>query len=158
MSDFQFLQFREPLLSLTMRSTINGIYFEANLDSLIDEPYCHFLLKLIFFTNFRIFAFLFFIHFYLFYLFLWNDFNLPKSSTVKIYKENSYQSMKPVSFLMSWQILSQLPCHYLRSIYGERSIDAQLCLWDQVTYIHNEAFWVIVLKELTKIRQTKVGI
>lgn len=110
------------------------------------------------FHHLQHFCFLIFLCIFTYFISLWNDFNLLKSSTVKIYKEHNYQSIKPVSFLMSWQVLSQLPCHCLSSIYGEKSIVAQLCLWTQVTYIHNVAFWVIVLKELNKIKQTKVGI
>lgn len=62
-------------------------------------------------------AFLFLIfhrHVSLFYPFFFCKMTLiyPKAQLLK-FRNGNYQGMKPVSFLLSWQVLSQLPCHHL---------------------------------------------
>lgn len=100
-----------------------------------DKPYFHLLLNPIS-LQLQHFCFLIFHrHVSLFYPFFFCKMTLiyPKAQLLK-FRNGNYQGMKPVSFLLSRQVLSQLPCHHLSSVHGKRSIDARLCLWNQMTF------------------------
>ena len=79
-----------------------------------DKPCFHLLLNPIS-LQLQHFYFLFFIGMFpYFILFFFCKMTLiyPKAQLLK-FRNGNYQGMKPVSFLLSWQVLSQLPCHHL---------------------------------------------
>lgn len=126
-----------------------------------DKPCFHLLLNPIS-LQLQHFYFLFFIGMFpYFILFFFCKMTLiyPKAQLLK-FRNGNYQGMKPVSFLLSWQVLSQLPCHHLGDetlMVKETLMLGSVCgtRW----LLNTECgFWVIVWKQFWKSKQTKVEI